>query len=76
MIEVGEYNVAENGIANISVKVEELIRKFENNKYSINIEQARLIIDYLLVDRKLDDDYIEMLEKELEENKEKVGDKK
>lgn len=73
MIKTGEYNVAENGIANISVKVEELIRKFENNKYSINIEQARLIIDYLLVDRKLDDDYIEMLEKELEENKEKVG---
>ena len=74
MMKVEEYNVAENGIANISVKAEELIRKFENNKYSINIEQARLIIDYLLVDRKLDDDYIEMLEKELEENNEEVGD--
>ena len=56
-----------NGISKITLIAENLINQFKENKFSINIEQCRLIIDYLLIDRELDEDYVELLEKELEE---------
>lgn len=55
------------GIVHISTLVEALIDNFKKDKTSVDIQQCQLIIDYLLTEREFDENYIEELEKQLEE---------
>ena len=47
------------GIVNVDEVIEYLIDKFKIDKFSVDIQQARLIIDYLLANRESDEDYID-----------------
>ena len=46
--------------------LEELVEQFKKDKSSLDIQQLRLITEYLIWDREFDEDYIDELEKEIE----------
>ena len=49
--------------------LEELVEQFKKDKSSLDIQQLRLITEYLIRDREFDEDYIDELEKEIEQLK-------
>lgn len=49
--------------------LEELVEQFKKDKSSLDIQQLRLITEYLIWDREFDEDYIDGLEKEIEQLK-------
>lgn len=57
------------GLVNLSNVIEPLINQFKTN-YSLDIQQCRLIINYLLMERDFNEDYYYELDKEIEELKE------
>ncbi len=61
-----ERKISKNGYAGVAPLIENLIDEYKHDKYSLDILQIRLITDYLIMNRKFDEDYIDELEKELE----------
>lgn len=57
------------GLVNLSNVIEPLINQFKVD-YSLDIQQCRLIINYLLMERDFNEDYYDELDKEIEELKE------
>lgn len=57
------------GLVNLSNVIEPLINQFKTD-YSLDIQQCRLIINYLLMERDFNEDYYDELDKEIEELKE------
>lgn len=62
--------------------LEELVEQFNKDKSLLDIQQLRLITEYLIWDREFDEDYIDELEKEIEQlkrlwntRKEKINDR-
>ena len=49
--------------------LEELVEQFKKDKSSLDIQQLQLITEYLIWDREFDEDYIDELEKEIEQLK-------
>ena len=49
--------------------LEELVEQFKKDKFSLDIQQLQLITEYLIWDREFDEDYIDELEKEIEQLK-------
>lgn len=49
--------------------LEELVEQFKKDKSLLDIQQLRLITEYLIWDREFDEDYIDELEKEIEQLK-------
>lgn len=49
--------------------LEELAEQFKKDKSSLDIQQLQLITEYLIWDREFDEDYIDELEKEIEQLK-------
>lgn len=49
--------------------LEELVEQFKKDKSSLDIQQLQLITGYLIWDREFDEDYIDELEKEIEQLK-------
>ena len=60
------------GLVNLSNVIEPLINQFKTD-YSLDIQQCRLIINYLLMERDFNETYYDELDKEIEELKEKKG---
>ena len=58
------------GLVNLSNVIEPLINQFKTD-YSLDIQQCRLIINYLLMERDFNETYYDELDKEIEELKEK-----
>lgn len=56
------------GLVNLSNVIEPLINQFKTD-YSLDIQQCRLIINYLLMERDFNEDYYDELDKEIEELK-------
>lgn len=56
------------GLVNLSNVIEPLINQFKTD-YSLDIQQCRLIINYLLMERDFNEDYYDELDKEIEEYK-------
>lgn len=67
-----ERKISKNGYAGVASLIENLIDEYKHDKYSLDILQLRLITDYLIMDREFDEDYIDELEKELEQYTKKV----
>lgn len=61
----------EKGLVDLMSIVEPLIDKFKADKNSIDIQQLQLVAEYLLTERKIDENYIDELEVELDKEKEK-----
>lgn len=53
------------GLVNLSNVIEPLINQFKVD-YSLDIQQCRLIINYLLMERDFNEDYYDELDKEIE----------
>ena len=62
----------EKGIVSLSKILEPLIEKFIQDKNSVDIQQCQLIIHYLIEERKFDENYVDELEKEIEDKKEEI----
>ena len=58
------------GLVNLSNVIEPLINQFKVD-YSLDIQQCRLIINYLLMERDFNETYYDELDKEIEELKTK-----
>lgn len=53
------------GLVNLENIIEPLIRQFKND-YSLDIQQLRLVTNYLLLEREFNEEYYSELDKELE----------
>lgn len=58
-------------MVSVEPMLEDMVRQFRNDKHSLDIQQLRLITEYLIEDREFDADYIDETEQELEQLKEK-----